>query len=187
MFILTADEAKKHVEPPRLERLELRPSQVQLAPNGSTVFQVSGYDQHGQPFPVESASWTASAGAIDQGGRYVAPDAPGGYRITACVGSVAATAQVQVADRAVAPGPTPLPTPPSGTSEIGLRWEGTVPYQKWMNFYTKVVSKYVTLPGLKLKVEFEVPPSTTVTEAKLEETKTALRELGLNEEIQTTG
>lgn len=187
MFILTADEAKKHVEPPRLERLELRPSQVQLAPNASTVFQVSGYDQHGQPFPVESVSWTASAGVIDQGGRYVAPDASGGYRITACVGSVAATAQVQVAHRAVAPGPTPLPTPPSGTSEIGLRWEGTVPYQKWMNFYTKVVSKYVTLPGLKLKVGFEVPPSTAVTEAKLEETKTALRELGLNEEIQRTG
>ncbi|MBA2446632.1 MAG: hypothetical protein H0V51_01260 [Chloroflexi bacterium] len=52
-----------------------------------------------------------------------------------------------------------------------------------MNFYTKVLSRFATTPGLKLQVRFELPADGHVTDAKLEETRTALRELGLDENL----
>jgi hypothetical protein len=52
-----------------------------------------------------------------------------------------------------------------------------------MNFYTKVLSSLVSTPGLKLRVQFEVPPGDAATGAKIEATKTALRELGLSEDL----
>jgi hypothetical protein len=64
-----------------------------------------------------------------------------------------------------------------------LRWVGEVTPQKWMNFYTKVLSRFVTGGGLKLKVEIEVKSEDGVSQQKVEQTKVALRELGLNEDI----
>jgi hypothetical protein len=52
-----------------------------------------------------------------------------------------------------------------------------------MNFYTKVLSRFVGAKGLKLNVSFEVPSSEAVTKAKIDEAKVALRELGLSEEL----
>ncbi len=63
---------------------------------------------------------------------------------------------------------------------------GTVPPQKWMNFYTKVLSRFASYPGLTLEVSFRVAPGEEVTEAKIEEAKAALRELGLSEQTKTT-
>jgi hypothetical protein len=65
----------------------------------------------------------------------------------------------------------------------GIAWHGTVPPQKWMNFSTKGLSRFAATPGLKLEVSFEVPPGDAATEAKREETKAALRELGLAEDL----
>ena len=74
------------------------------------------------------------------------------------------------------------PAPPSQPK--GVRWQGNVPPQKWMNFYTKVLSRFASTPGLKLMVSFEVPPESNVTRAQIEETRTALRELGLDENLE---
>lgn len=64
-----------------------------------------------------------------------------------------------------------------------LRWAGEVTPQKWMNFYTKVLSRFVTGGGLKLKVEIEVSSQEGISQQKVEQTKVALRELGLNEDV----
>ena len=61
-----------------------------------------------------------------------------------------------------------------------------MPPQKWMNFYTKVLSRFASYPGLKLEVSFRVAPGEEVTEAKIEEAKAALRELGLSEDSKAT-
>jgi len=65
-----------------------------------------------------------------------------------------------------------------------LKWCGEVTPQKWMNFYTKILSRFVSGSGLKLKVEIEVEPEEGVSQQKVEQTKVALRELGLNENIE---
>jgi len=75
---------------------------------------------------------------------------------------------------------------PSPSGEIaGFAWTGEVAPQKWMNFYTKVLSRFATGGGLKLSVTVDVAPPGGTTAAKLEETRAALRELGLVEAIAT--
>jgi hypothetical protein len=53
-----------------------------------------------------------------------------------------------------------------------------------MNFYTKVLSKFSSSAGLKLTLRVEVAPIGGVSPQKLEETKTALRELGLKDAVE---
>jgi hypothetical protein len=72
---------------------------------------------------------------------------------------------------------------PEQLTFASLAWTGEVPPQKWMNFYTKVLSKFATTKGLKLKLSVEVAPEGGVSKQKLEETKAALRELGLSDNL----
>ena len=67
-----------------------------------------------------------------------------------------------------------------------MKWSGDIPSQKWMNFYTKVLSKFAARKGLSLKLHFEVTPEEGVSKQKLEETKSALRELGFNDDVETS-
>ncbi|MBI2925504.1 MAG: ATP-binding protein [Verrucomicrobia bacterium] len=77
----------------------------------------------------------------------------------------------------------PTPPPPTADSYAGLSWTGEVPPQKWMNFYTKVLSKFAAGLGLKLTVRFDATPEGGVSKQKLEETRSALRELNLNDDV----
>jgi hypothetical protein len=70
-------------------------------------------------------------------------------------------------------------------SPTGLTWTGEIPPQKWMNFYTKVLSKFAAAKGLKLKLTVEVAPESGISKQKVEETKAALRELGMNDDINS--
>ncbi len=79
-----------------------------------------------------------------------------------------------------------IPPPTASSATSGLTWTGDIPPQKWMNFYTKVLSKFASARGLKLTVKIEVSPEGGVSKQKSEETKTALRELGLNDDVKST-
>ena len=79
----------------------------------------------------------------------------------------------------------PLPSPgPTGSTATKLTWSGEIPSQKWMNFYTKVLSKFATGSGLKLTLKVEVSSETGIPMQKVEETKVALRELGLSDKVE---
>jgi len=65
-----------------------------------------------------------------------------------------------------------------------LTWEGDVPPQKWMNFYTRILSRFPIGPALKLHVKVEVRPEEGIPKQKVDETKTALKELGLIGEVK---
>jgi hypothetical protein len=104
----------------------------------------------------------------------------------------------------VASGPVPIPLPfggmsvaePFGATAAGGRrpapgtiprfvWSGDVPHQKWMNFYTKVLSKFAGIEGLKLTLRVEVAPTEGVSSQKFDETRVALRELGLKDTLES--
>jgi len=68
-----------------------------------------------------------------------------------------------------------------------IRWSGVVPPQKWMNFYTKVLTRFVGSPGLVLNVSFEVPADPDQAKGKAEEAKASLKELGLHDSIDLDG
>lgn len=88
----------------------------------------------------------------------------------------------------------PIPPDPGGKSKPptipdnlpGFTWSGEVPAQKWMNFYTRVLAKYSAAKGMKLTVKAEIAPEGGVSKQKLEETKKALGELGLDQELDTS-
>ena len=81
-------------------------------------------------------------------------------------------------------GPGGPPKPGGSPAEVpGFTWSGDVSPQKWMNFYTKVLSRFATAPGLRLTVSVAVAPPGGVASSKVEETRNALRELGLDEHV----
>jgi hypothetical protein len=173
--ILKAVDARKPKEPPRLSRIEIRPAIVSLKPGESASFSIAGFDQHGHGIACTGAAWAASGGEIDSQGRFTA-GVVGTYQVSARVEALEAFAQVRATSE----------PPPPPEKKKGFRWRGTVPPQKWMNFYTKVLSGLTTPPGVTIQVSFDVPPTDAPVEAKIEATKTALRELGLSEDVEPT-
>ena len=112
VFIITAEEAEKHIQPPKLTTLHVSPQRVRIEPGKKQTFVAHGRDQHGH--------------------------------------------------------------------------EIATPAQKWMNFYTKVLAKFAAGKGLKLTVKVEAAPDGGVSTQKVEETKVALRELGLSDDVKTS-
>lgn len=55
-----------------------------------------------------------------------------------------------------------------------------------MNFYTKVLSRFARESGLKLVVVVEIAPDGGVSEQNIDETRIALRELGLKDDVKTS-
>ncbi len=85
------------------------------------------------------------------------------------------------------PGPSLDPeSVPEEKAPRALRWTGEVPSQKWMNFYTKVLTTFAANSDLKLTLKVEVAPQGGLSEQRIEETKLALRELGLADDIEVT-
>jgi hypothetical protein len=84
------------------------------------------------------------------------------------------------------PVPAPVPTPPASKTITKMTWTGEVTTQKWMNFYTKVLTRFAGGKGLKLTVNVEVAPDGGISAQKIEETRVALRELGLSDNVTLT-
>lgn len=66
----------------------------------------------------------------------------------------------------------------------GLTWSGEIPSQKWMNFYTKVLTKLGVNSGLTLTVRVDCNPAGGLSPQKIEEIRSALRELGLDDKVE---
>lgn len=98
-------------------------------------------------------------------------------KFTGCTGGNAVTSPTKDEDR-----DEPRIAPVSDKTSV-LRWSGEVPAQKWMNFYTKVLSRFATSKSLRLTVAVDVAPEGGVSKQSIEETKTALRELGLKDDL----
>jgi hypothetical protein len=84
--------------------------------------------------------------------------------------------------------PVSDPAPPSKSAPTmtasRMTWTGEIPAQKWTNFYTKVLTKYSSGKGLKITLQLEVTPENGISPQKIEETKMALRELGLSDDVK---
>jgi hypothetical protein len=66
---------------------------------------------------------------------------------------------------------------------LALTWSGEVPPQKWMNFYTKVLTKVGVANELSLNVSVKCKSPAGMSAQKLEEIRSALRELGLSDQL----
>lgn len=177
VFIIKAEEAQKLRDPPRLASLVVRPEQVVVKLGEQASFTCSGIDQYGQPLATGPVQWSATGGSVDAAGLFTAGDHGGAFSVKALAGGHEGHAQVRVITK------DELPPPPPPPGERYLRWRGAVPPQKWMNFYTRVLSKHATSPDLKLEVGFEVKLDREQAESKSGETKSGLSELGLDDNV----
>jgi hypothetical protein len=185
MFIVTRETAetykKQKEKPPVLASLLISPATVQIQPGRKQAFVPTGVDQYGQPIPTGAVVWKATGGTIDNDGVFAAGQDIGSFSVTATAGALKGISTVIVGDQS-----PPLPPPPKPPAQPGtLRWTGDVPPQKWMNFYTKVLSKFATGKGLRLTISVEVSPEGGLSPQKIEETKVALQELGLKSDVET--
>jgi len=122
MFIIPAEEAAKHIEPPTLTSVRMTPDSVYVKPGVKQTFTAKTLDEK-EPEPKPKKAGT-------------------------------------------------------------LSWTGEVPSQKWMNFYRKVLTDYAQEKSLRLSVSFDVQPKDGLTDQAVDKTKIALRELGLNDDVQ---
>jgi len=177
VYILKAEDAQKLLEPPRLARLVIRPEQATIKAGERAEFSVSAQDQYSQPFPTPSVQWSAKGGTVTPEGVFTAGDTGGLYSVHAEAGGLETIAEVRIITK-----DTPPPPPPPGKRTVS--WRGTVPPQKWMNFYTKVLTRFASSPGLKLEVSFQVPLEPDQAEAKAGEARSGLKELGLADGVE---
>jgi len=176
MFIIHREEAEKHIEPPVLASLVISPPEGHVEPGNETRFTVEGLDQHNHEIALEDVEWVAAGGTIDATGVFLAGQDEGRFVVTTKVGEIEGSAGIIISES-----PPPPPLPPRGAKKIS--WSGKIPPQKWMNFYTKVLSRFASGKGLKLVLSVEASPEGGVSDQKIEEVKIALRELGLDDAV----
>jgi hypothetical protein len=180
-FIITAADAERHIKPPELARIVVTPEQAQLKPGQKQTFTAKGLDQFGKDHGCAGVQWTASGGTIGADGVYHAGTDEGNFLVQAAAGAIKGSGAVTVVKKDVI---KPPPPPPPG--DKALRWSGEIPPQKWMNFYTKVLSKLVGAGGLKVSVTVQSAPEGGVSDRQVEDVKTALRGLGLNDSVDVS-
>ena len=185
MYIVTRETAESYKnlreKPPALTLLVVSPAGTQVQPGKKQAFVVKGLDQHGQDIATGQVEWKASGGTIDKDGVFAAGQDEGNFVVAASAGPVKGSATVTVAKVGSMPAPTLKPPAAPGV----LRWTGEIPPQKWMNFYTKVLSKFASGQRLKLTLSVEVAPEGGISPQKVEETRVALQELGLTSDLET--
>lgn len=180
LFILTSAEAEKSKEPPQLTRMVLSPEQAWLKPGMKQAFTVEVLDQFGRPMEAEDLEWAATGGTIDSDGVFTAGSDFGNFTVTVSSVGKRGNAEVNIVDEDKKP-PTP-PPPPKGPKT--LTWKGEVAPQKWSNLYMKVLTKFVQSGNLKIRVSIEASLKDNLADEQIEETKAALRGLGLDDNVE---
>jgi hypothetical protein len=178
VFIITADEARKHLEPPRLERLIVTPSNVYVKPGAKQTFRCEALDQFGRNLQSKDAlSWSATGGSIDGKGVYSASEDEGEFFVTAELEKSSATATVRIAkDTSTAP-------PPKARERSTIHWSGSIPARQWANFYMKVLSKLVNTGNVDLQLDLTASSEKGFSDQEIEEIKAALRGLGVSDDV----
>lgn len=182
VFILKAEDAQRLLEPPRVAQLTLRPDRVMLEPGERVTFTVGAVDQYGHPIALSSVDWSSSTGSVSSEGVLEAGQETGRFLVHARAGDQEATAEVSILINESGRhkgGTTPSPTP----SAKVLLWSGALTPQKWTTFYMKVLTKIATLPGIQIRVEFRVPVEEVNSHYLIDEIRTGLRDVGLQEEV----
>ena len=184
MFLIPAEEAERHIQPPALATLHLSPSSVQVKPGEKQTFVVKGQDQFGKEIGIEGEiRWTSTAGTVTSDGVLEVVEGEGNYIVTVEADGRKATAEVRVADADthMADERRRYVHQP----ELALHWSGEVPPQKWMNFYTRVLARLISSGGMKLTVDVQATPEGGASDRQVQEMKAALHGLGLNDQVDT--
>lgn len=179
IFIINAEVAKKNKEPKKLVYIQITPDDTNLEFGKSFTFTAKGLDQHKDEFKLPKLTWEATGGEIDTKGVFKAGNEEGTFIITASAGDISGNAKVYISKKENI---EQKPKSKDTGSKI-ISWSGLISPQKWMVFYTKVLSKFSTSSKLKITVKFEIEDS-NISDQKIEEAKSGLKELDMDEEMR---
>lgn len=193
LFIIKSEVAAAYLQritdPPKLNSLIISPTKVQLESGKQQTFIARGRDQYDKEIAIGEIQWTTTGGNIEPNGLLTGGENEGNFTVTATVEAISAIAEFavkssngviakenattyQVADDKTIP-----------VSPRRLRWISEINTQKWMQFYTKILSKFASDKNVKLTVKIEVSIEGEVSQQRRDETKIALQELGLNDDV----
>lgn len=191
IFLLKAEQAELYItrmtKPPVLTELVVEPSGVTVSPGQTQEFTLKGRDQYGNPIPYGDITWTTTGGTISDSGIFKAREGGGSFTVTAGAGGINGQASVSITALEPVGGEEDdcvTPVEPEPKKPKALSWSGEIPPQKWTQFYTKVLTKLATDKSLNMKLKLEIEIKGDVSGQKRDETRVALQELGLNDEIQ---
>ena len=181
MYVITAETAERYVERSRrrTKKVLISPQQIELSPGSQQVFSVQCFDQDEKPVVPADLAWSASGGSVDDRGLYQASTNEGAYTVTVTADGISDSAMIVVRAGVVVP-----PPPPPSLRSNTLVWTGVIPSQKWVNFYMKVLTKIANGSDLKLALRAEATNSQGISQQKVDEIRAALRELGLDDNVE---
>ena len=118
-FILTAEEAEKHIKPPVLTKLLISPERAQIQPGKSQTFTAEGLDQFGRSMQAVDVEWNATGGKIDKSGVFTAGKDEGSFLVKVQIGKIAGSANISIAKGEA-------PKQPVSTGAQKLTWCGEI-------------------------------------------------------------
>jgi len=123
-----------------------------------------------QPFPDDEVSSPSTNALGDSGASQTTPGSDTSPSTLAPTPSSAATTTT---------------TPVARPTVRKAAWRGEITRQKWTTFYTKVLSQFAQVDGVTISVRVEIAPNAGILLHQIEEMKTGLRDLGLNDSVDT--
>lgn len=145
-------------------RLAISPSDALMNPGKTQSFSAKGFDQYGHDAPLGLIEWAAMGGKINDQGVFQAGQEEGNFIVTASAGDLKVTSKVVI-------------------KKVEAHWSGEMPHQKWSQFYTRVLMKHVVGNKLKLTIDMDL---SDVTDEDVEQIRIALKELGLDDDVEVT-
>jgi hypothetical protein len=144
-----------------LKRVVVSPQDSHIGPGKTQTFAAKGLDENGLEVPLVKVDWSATGGTIDDNGFFQAGQDEGFFTVTATAEDVSGSSNLTV-------------------KILSPHWDGEIPHQKWTQFYNRILSKFASRKGLKLMVTVDI---LNASAEEVEEMRTALRELGLGDDV----
>ncbi len=192
LFIIKAEVAEAYLQritdPPRLSTLIISPTKLQLEPGKKQTFTARGRDQHDQEIAISEIQWTTTGGKIEPNGVLTVGEDEGNFTVTATVETISAIAEFAVKsfnNLRTEENPTTYQVPDhQELPPKELKWIGEISPQKWMNFYTKVLSKLSSSDkNVNLTLEVNILVIGNIEETTINQTRIALAELELSNDL----
>lgn len=183
MFLIPKEDAEREIERKskdnRIARLVIEAPAQKVAAGQRYRFIARAYNKDGEEVTGKEITWYTDGGEISNLGEFCAGETPGTYRITAVCDNVPTEVQVHVQK-----GETPR-VPEIQTKITSLQWDGKVDPFKWSNFYNRLIIKLMKSGKLDLSINLSVDNMDGISEETVNELRIALKELELDENIQT--
>ncbi len=184
VYILKAEAARELREPPRLAQLIIRPDHVSLAVGEQAAFGCTSLDQYGQSFPTPAVTWSATGGAVSNAGLFTAGETGGLHAVKVQAAGLETIVEIRIRSAAEKDDKDHRDNKDRDSGKRTIQWRGTIPPQKWMNFYTKVLTRFASQPDLNLEVAFKVSLEKDQAQTNAQETRAGLKELGLDDDVK---